>query len=111
MPGANTADSGLTERQAEVLNLLSQGLTGPQVAKRLGLATSTVAEHLKKIYRKMRVHNRAAAVAKALGAEVVESRENRPACCPHCGFSLMGPPSPARVKFSNRKGSNPVFAV
>jgi DNA-binding CsgD family transcriptional regulator len=33
---------GLTAREAEVLGLVAQGLTNPQIATRLGLSTRTV---------------------------------------------------------------------
>ena len=57
---------GLTPRETEVMALAVQGLNRPQIAERLGLRSLTVGTHLKKIYPKLGVHNRAAAVAVAL---------------------------------------------
>lgn len=38
--------AGLTERQREVLDLMSQGLTSREISQRLGLAEGTVASHI-----------------------------------------------------------------
>ena len=46
-------DSGLTERELDVLQLLSEGLTKREVAARLYLSYSTVHSHTKSIYRKL----------------------------------------------------------
>jgi len=52
---------GLTAREAEVLALLAAGLTDPQIAARLFVSRHTVNGHLKAIYGKLGVTNRAAA--------------------------------------------------
>jgi len=46
-------DSELTERELEVLQLLGEGLTKPEVAAKLFLSYSTVHSHTKSIYRKL----------------------------------------------------------
>jgi LuxR family transcriptional regulator, maltose regulon positive regulatory protein len=46
-------DSELTERELEVLQLLADGLTKPEVAAKLFLSYSTVHSHTKSIYRKL----------------------------------------------------------
>jgi LuxR family transcriptional regulator, maltose regulon positive regulatory protein len=46
-------DSELTERELEVLRLLAQGLTKPEVAAKLFLSYSTIHSHTKAIYRKL----------------------------------------------------------
>jgi DNA-binding NarL/FixJ family response regulator len=53
----------LTEREREVLNLLSQGLTNKEIADKLIITTNTVKRHLKAIFEKLNVHTRAGAVA------------------------------------------------
>ncbi|MFN8514789.1 MAG: helix-turn-helix transcriptional regulator [Thermomicrobiales bacterium] len=53
--------SRLTAREAEVLRLVAQGLTDPQIAARLFLSRHTVNSHLKAIYAKLGVNTRAAA--------------------------------------------------
>jgi RNA polymerase sigma factor (sigma-70 family) len=59
--------SALTEREREVLELLAQGLTNKEIAKKLVITTNTVKRHLKAIFEKLDVHTRSAATAKATG--------------------------------------------
>ena len=56
----------LSERELEVLRLVAEGLTDPQVAQRLYVSPRTVGHHLGSIYRKLGVPSRAAAVAAAV---------------------------------------------
>lgn len=56
----------LTEREVEVLQMIVEGLTKQEIASRLFLSTHTVDSHLRHIYQKLHVNNRAAAVAAAL---------------------------------------------
>ena len=60
----------LTRRELEVLALLAQGLTNKEMAETLVITTNTVKRHLKAIFKKLDVHTRAAAAAKAIGAGV-----------------------------------------
>jgi LuxR family maltose regulon positive regulatory protein len=55
----------LSERELEVLRLLSAGLSNPDIAQELYIATSTVRSHLKSIYSKLNVHKRWDAVQRA----------------------------------------------
>jgi LuxR family maltose regulon positive regulatory protein len=55
----------LTERELEVLHLLVTDLSGPEIARELSVALSTVRYHSNNIYSKLAVHNRRAAVSKA----------------------------------------------
>ena len=55
----------LSERELEVLRLLATGLSNPEIAQRLYIATSTVRSHLKNIYGKLNVHRRWDAVHRA----------------------------------------------
>ena len=48
----------LTKREAEVVQLVSQGLPNRAVAGELGVREGTVKIHLHNIYRKLRVPNR-----------------------------------------------------
>ncbi|MBI5619265.1 MAG: hypothetical protein HY943_23560 [Gammaproteobacteria bacterium] len=54
----------LTARQIELLNLLAAGLTNQQLADRLGVTVTTVKGHLQKLYGKLGVASRAAALAR-----------------------------------------------
>ncbi|MGD8791307.1 MAG: tetratricopeptide repeat protein [Anaerolineae bacterium] len=60
-PAAATAQpliEPLSERELEVLQLLSTSLSSPEIADRLFIATSTVRSHVKNIYGKLNVHRR-----------------------------------------------------
>jgi DNA-binding NarL/FixJ family response regulator len=52
----------LTERQLEILEIASQGFTAREAAERLGLAERTVTTHLHRIYAKLGVSSRVAAI-------------------------------------------------
>ena len=56
--------SGLSPREAQVLNWLSQGKTNKEIALILELSARTVQKHLEHIYQKMGVENRTGAAAK-----------------------------------------------
>lgn len=62
----------LTDRELEVLRLLADGLSAPQIAKRLFIEPSTVKTHLKNLYEKLGVSDRAAAVAVSMRQGLVE---------------------------------------
>jgi LuxR family maltose regulon positive regulatory protein len=55
----------LSERELEVLQLIADGLSNPQIAKSLIIAVSTVKTHVNKIYSKLGVRTRTEAVARA----------------------------------------------
>ena len=55
----------LTPREEEVLRLIVAGHSNPEIAKELVIAVTTVKTHVKNIYEKMQVINRAQAVARA----------------------------------------------
>jgi DNA-binding CsgD family transcriptional regulator len=56
----------LTPRELELLALAADGLSGPDLAERLGLSPATVNTHFRNIYLKLDVRSRAGAVAKAM---------------------------------------------
>lgn len=58
---------GLTTREREIVSLLAQGATDKQIAKTLGISSSTVRGHLHLIYGKLHVETRTQAVLKYLG--------------------------------------------
>lgn len=57
----------LTERELEVLQLLSEGLLYKEIAQRLGLSPNTVGQHVHRIYGKLHVQNRTEALRKFHG--------------------------------------------
>jgi LuxR family transcriptional regulator, maltose regulon positive regulatory protein len=52
----------LSEREIEVLRLLDSTLTGPEIARQLYVSLNTFRTHTKRIFTKLDVNNRAAAV-------------------------------------------------
>lgn len=56
----------LSRRETQVLDLVSDGLSGPAIGERLHLSPTTVKSHLRSVYRKLGVADRAAAVAEAM---------------------------------------------
>jgi DNA-binding NarL/FixJ family response regulator len=64
--GPNSEEaSSLTKRETEVLGLIARGLKVAEVAQTLNLANSTVVTHIKAIYRKLEISNRAEAALHA----------------------------------------------
>jgi two-component system nitrate/nitrite response regulator NarL len=62
----------LTAREREVLALMAEGLSGPQIADRLIVALPTVKTHQARLYEKLGVSERAAAVAEAMRRGLLE---------------------------------------
>jgi|SRR6516165_7004810 len=66
---ADAADAGgseshrLSAREAEVMSLIADGQTNGQIAARLFLAEKTVKNHVRRIYSKLGVGSRPAAIA------------------------------------------------
>ena len=59
-------EHGLSNREIDVVKCLSRGDSNKEIADRLFISELTVKGHLKKIYQKMDVHNRATLVSKVL---------------------------------------------
>ncbi len=57
--------AALSEREIEVLVLLSEGLLKKEICEQLGIGYSTVDTHVRHIYEKLNVRNAPAAVTKA----------------------------------------------
>ncbi len=61
--GSGEAASVLTPRELDVLKLVAQGLSNPDIARRLVLSEHTIHRHLANILRKLNLSSRAAAAA------------------------------------------------
>ena len=61
----NGHEDRLTAREKEILKMVSVGYTSIEVAARLAIGAQTVSTHIKNIYRKLQVHNRAQAISSA----------------------------------------------
>lgn len=69
---AQPAGPSLSTREREVLRMIADGLTVPAMAKQLFLAPSTVKTHVQRLYEKLGVGDRAAAVAEAMRRGLLE---------------------------------------
>jgi two-component system nitrate/nitrite response regulator NarL len=69
---ADSPAPALTDREMEVLRRFATGLSIPQVAAELYLAPSTVKTHTQRLYEKLGVSDRAAAVAAAMRLGLLE---------------------------------------
>lgn len=70
--GASGDRDELTEREREVLQLVTEGKTNREIAAALFVAETTVNFHMKNILSKLHLRNRAEAVAYALRSGLVE---------------------------------------
>ena len=62
----------LTERESQVLHLIAEGKSAPQIGKEIHLSPTTVKTHLHTLYEKLGVSDRAAAVAEAMRRGLLE---------------------------------------
>jgi two-component system NarL family response regulator len=53
----DSAQDALSPREREVLQLLAEGLTSPQIGQRLFVATTTVDTHRRNVMRKLGIHS------------------------------------------------------
>jgi DNA-binding CsgD family transcriptional regulator len=59
---------GLSGRELEIVRLLCEGQKAVAIARELKISRNTVATHLKRLYRKLEVHDRARLVMLVLSA-------------------------------------------
>src|SRR6266480_79990 len=66
--GANTGNvlAGLTDREREIMRLVSEGLSNKEVARVLNISQGTIKVHLHNIYQKLEIDNRTVLAAIAL---------------------------------------------
>lgn len=67
-------DYGLTPREREVLGLLALGRSQMEIAAELDVTSATVGKHVERILKKLGVHSRAEAVARAHHEHLVTPR-------------------------------------
>ncbi len=61
--GSEAAPDTLSEKEVEVLRLVSQGEPNKRIAKAMGVSENTVKTYLRRAYRKLGCHTRSAAAA------------------------------------------------
>jgi DNA-binding NarL/FixJ family response regulator len=73
-PDATTMpDVPLTQREAEVLQLIAEGFANKQIAYELGLSVKTVEKHRQQVMQKLGIHNIAGLVRHAVSKGIIES--------------------------------------
>jgi DNA-binding NarL/FixJ family response regulator len=64
---------GLSSRESEVMSLIAGGHTNGEIAAHLFLAEKTVKNHVRRIYSKLGVPNRSAAISQWLAARAART--------------------------------------
>ena len=64
-------DYRLSEREIEIVKILTEGLSKKQIAEKLFISHHTVDSHIRKIYDKLGVHTSCAAVAKVIKENII----------------------------------------
>lgn len=74
VPTASEAEDSprLTEREVQILQMLADGCTPAEVAERLFISPKTVRNHLTKVYDKLAVNSRSAAIVVGLQHHLIE---------------------------------------
>lgn len=73
-PAAREEDRLITRREEEVLQLIADGCSTPEVAERLYISQKTVKNHLASIYQKLDARDRTQAVLQAVRMGIVHLR-------------------------------------
>jgi two-component system nitrate/nitrite response regulator NarL len=64
--------ASLSDREREILGGLARGLTAPAIARELDLSASTIKSYLQRVYEKLGVSDRAAAVAAGMRRGLID---------------------------------------
>lgn len=70
-PTDNESEYKLTDREKEVLFQLAEGNNYQEIADVLFISVDTVRHHIRNIYKKLHVHSRSEAVAKAIRKKII----------------------------------------
>ena len=66
-----TVGRALSAREREIVRLVAEGQTGPEIADELGIAHDTVRTHVRHAMDKLGARSRAHLVAKAFGEQLL----------------------------------------
>ena len=72
-PTVESQPAGLTQREADILSALAEGLSNKQIARQFWLSEQTIKFHLTNIYRKLEVSSRTEAVRHAYERGLIEN--------------------------------------
>jgi DNA-binding NarL/FixJ family response regulator len=64
---------GLTDREREVLRLVAEGLTTPEIAEALNLSVNTVQTHRRRIMEKLNLHSRVELIKYAIRRGLIQA--------------------------------------
>lgn len=67
---AEKPDSPLTKREQEIVIALVDGLSYKLIADRMSISIETVRFHIRNIYKKLQVHNKAGVISKSIKGEI-----------------------------------------
>lgn len=65
----------LSPREIEILTLISEGHLKKQIADQLNISENTVADHVKRMYKKLKVQNSPAAIAQAYKGGILPKKD------------------------------------
>jgi LuxR family maltose regulon positive regulatory protein len=74
LPRPTALTEPLSERELEIVQLIAEGLTNPEIAARLFLSLNTVKVHTRNIYGKLNVHSRTQAIARSQELGLLSSK-------------------------------------
>jgi two-component system, NarL family, nitrate/nitrite response regulator NarL len=69
---AQSTAPSLSDREREILRMIADGKSVPEMAGELFLAQTTIKTHIRRLYEKLEVSDRGAAVAKAMRNQLLE---------------------------------------
>lgn len=72
-PVKEKSTHGLTKRELEILDLIAQGLSNEDIAKKLWVTIGTVKTHVSKVLRKLQVSDRSQAVIMAIRVGLIKN--------------------------------------
>ena len=64
--------AALSPRERQVLHMIAEGMTNPQIAERLNLAVKTIDTHRTRLMRKLKIHDQVSLVKYALRKRIVQ---------------------------------------
>ena len=102
---------GLSNREAEVAELVTKGLSNKEVANQLFVTEKTVKFHLTNIYKKMNVKSRAQLIVWCLPHLGFVEKDEKPAIEQNAGTSNAGSQSQAGGTTNLAQGAGPIGGI